>query len=77
VKTTIAARNTVRAPKRSAIQPLRGMNTASDSRYEVSASLSAIGSSPRSRAIAGSDVAITVESMFSMKRATATMRVTK
>ena len=32
VKTTIAARNTVRAPKRSATQPLKGMNTASDSR---------------------------------------------
>jgi hypothetical protein len=28
-------------------------------------------------AIAGNDVAITVESMVSMKRATATMRVTK
>ena len=32
VKTTIAARNTVRAPKRSAIQPLNGIKTASDSR---------------------------------------------
>ena len=29
VKTTMAARNTVRVPKRSAIQPLAGMNTAS------------------------------------------------
>ena len=32
VKTTIAARNTVRAPNRSAAQPLKGMNTANDSR---------------------------------------------
>ena len=32
VKTTIAALNTVRAPKRSAAQPLKGMNTANDSR---------------------------------------------
>ena len=32
VNTTIAARKTVRAPKRSAIQPLNGMNTASDRR---------------------------------------------
>ena len=32
MNTTIAARNTVRAPNRSAVQPLAGMNTASDSR---------------------------------------------
>ena len=32
VKMTMAARNTVRAPKRSAAQPLTGMNTASDKR---------------------------------------------
>ena len=32
MNTTMAARNTVRAPKRSAIQPLKGMNTASDKR---------------------------------------------
>ena len=31
-KIAIAARNTVRAPKRSAVQPLAGMNTASESR---------------------------------------------
>ena len=31
-KTMIAALNTVRAPKRSAAQPLNGMNTANDSR---------------------------------------------
>ncbi len=30
--TTMAARNTVRAPKRSAVQPLIGRNTASESR---------------------------------------------
>ena len=32
VNTTIAARKMVRAPKRSASQPLKGMNTASDNR---------------------------------------------
>ena len=32
VNTAIAARNTVRVPKRSATQPLAGMNTASLSR---------------------------------------------
>src|SRR6185437_14240266 len=52
------------------VQPLAGMNTASDKRYEVTASLSASGLVPMSVAIAGSDVAITVESMFSMNRAT-------
>ncbi len=31
-KTPIAVRNTLRAPNRSAVQPLAGMNTASDSR---------------------------------------------
>ena len=31
-KVAMAARNTVRAPKRSAVQPLAGMNTASESR---------------------------------------------
>ena len=30
--TAMAARNTVRAPNRSAVQPLNGMNTASESR---------------------------------------------
>ena len=39
----------------------------------MTASLSASGSVPRARAIAGSEVAITVESMFSMNSATATM----
>ncbi len=63
----------MRAPKRSAVQPLAGMNTASDSRYEVMASFSVSGLVPMSAAIAGSDVAITVESMFSMNRAVATM----
>ena len=77
VNTTMAARNTVRAPNRSAIQPLKGINTASESKYEVSASFSAIGSWCRSAAMAGKEVAITVESIVSMKSATATMRVTK
>ena len=44
VNTTIALQNTVRAPKRSATQPEAGMNTASVSMYEVSASLRTIGS---------------------------------
>src|SRR6185369_6348394 len=70
-------RNTVRAPKRSAVQPLAGMNTASESRYDVTASLSASGLAPMSAAIAGSDVAMIVESMFSMNSATAMMRGTR
>src|ERR1700687_308308 len=74
VKMTIATRNTVRAPKRSAIQPEIGIKTASVNKYEVSASLSAIGSSRRSIAIAGSAVEINVESSFSMKSAQATIR---
>ncbi len=73
----MAARNTVRAPNRSAVQPLIGMNTASDSRYEVTASLSVSGLVPMSAAIAGSEVAITVESMLSMNSATATIRGTR
>src|SRR5689334_25025173 len=71
--TTIAAANTLRDPKRSATQPLIGMNTARLTRYDVSASLSASGFSPMSAAIAGSDVVITVESMFSMNSAQATI----
>src|SRR5882724_3143007 len=73
MKTAIAIENTARAPKRSAVQPLAGMNTASDSRYEVIASFNVSGLVPISAAIAGSEVAITVESMFSMNRAVATM----
>src|SRR3979409_1594603 len=73
MKTAMAIENTMRAPKRSAVQPLAGMNTASDSRYEVIASFRVSGLVPISAAIAGSEVAITVESMFSMKRAVATM----
>ncbi len=46
---------------------------ASASRYDVTASFNASGLVPSARAIAGSDVAITVESMFSMNNATATM----
>jgi hypothetical protein len=42
----------------------------------VTASLSASGLVPISAAIAGSEVAMTVESMFSMNRATATIRGT-
>src|SRR5437762_13110933 len=49
------------------------MKIASPTRYEVSANFSASGFSPMSAAIAGSDVGITVESMFSMNSAQATM----
>src|SRR3954469_14850557 len=73
MNTAMAIENTARAPNRSAVQPLAGMNTASDSRYEVIASFRVSGLVPISAAIAGSDVAITVESMFSMNRAVATM----
>ncbi len=73
MKTATARLNTMRAPKRSAVQPLAGMNTASDNRYEVMASFNVSGLVPISAAIAGSEVAITVESMFSMNRAVATM----
>ncbi len=73
MNTATAPENTRRAPKRSAVQPLAGMNTASDNRYEVMASFSVSGLVPISAAIAGSDVAITVESMFSMNRAVATI----
>src|SRR6516225_2813011 len=70
----MATVNTVRDPYRSATQPLIGMKTARLTRYEVSASLSASGLSPISAAIAGNDVVMTVESMFSMNSAHATMR---
>ena len=73
MKTTIAARKTLRAPNLSAAQPDSGMKTASARRYDVSASLSATGSSLKSTAIAGSAVANTVPSKFSMNKAVATM----
>src|SRR6266704_4857540 len=73
MKTAMAIENTMRAPNRSAVQPLAGMNTASESRYDVMASFSVSGLVPISVAIAGSEVAMTVESMFSMNRAVATM----
>src|SRR6266852_5532728 len=73
MKTATARLKTRRAPKRSAVQPLAGMNTASDNRYEVMASFSVSGLAPISAAIAGSEVAMTVESVFSMNRAVATM----
>src|SRR4051812_5411081 len=73
MNTAMAIENTARAPNRSAVQPLAGINTASDSRYDVIASFSVSGLVPMSAAIAGSEVAITVESMFSMNSAVATM----
>ncbi len=47
------------------------MKIASETRYAVNASFSAIGLVPKSAAMAGSEVEMTVESMFSMNRATA------
>ena len=70
----MAATNVARAPNRSATQPLTGTNTASASKYVVSASFSAIGSVARSSAIAGSDVVSTVESRFSMNSPQATIK---
>ena len=61
------------APNRSDIQPLTGMKIASATRYEVTASFSATGDVPMSAAIAGSEVAMTVESICSMNSATARM----
>src|SRR5450830_2121819 len=73
MKVIIAERKIVRAPTLSAIQPEIGMNTPRLTTYEVSASFKVIGSCPRSRASAGSEVAMTVTSMFSMNRAQPTM----
>src|SRR6476469_1380861 len=52
------------------------MKIAKLTRYEVRASFSTIGSSFRLAAMLGSAVAITVESVFSMKSAVATVRGT-
>src|SRR5947199_7073535 len=73
MNTAMAIENTIRAPNRSAVQPLAGMNTASDNRYEVMASFRVSGLVPISAAIAGSEVAMTVESIFSMNSAVATI----
>src|ERR1700721_3801920 len=73
MNTAMAIENTMRGPKRSAVQPLAGMKTASASKYEVMASFRVSGLVPISAAMAGSEVAMTVESMFSMNRAVATM----
>ena len=73
VNTRIAARNTVRAPKRSAIHPLMGMNTARLSRYDVRATFIRTGSSPNARAMVGNAVEITVLSRFCMNSAQATI----
>ena len=72
VNVAIAHMNTRRAPKRSATQPLAGMNTVSATRYAVIALLRCTGSTPRSRAMDGSAVATIVPSMFCMKSALAT-----
>src|SRR3954452_14628100 len=72
-KISTAAQNTRRDPKRSAIQPLTGMNTARLSRYAVITRLSRSGVSPRLFAIAGIATAIIVESSPSMKKAQPTI----
>ena len=71
-KMAIAHMNTRRVPKWSAAQPLTGMNTVSASRYADTPTDRCAGAVPKSRAIAGSEVAITVASRFSMKNAAAT-----
>ncbi len=73
VNTAMAPPNTCRAPKRSAIQPLAGMNMDRLTRYEVSATFMWTGSAPNARAIAGSAVETTVPSRFCMNRAQATI----
>ena len=72
VNTAIALPNTVRRPKRSAAQPLIGMNTASVSRYAVMPRLMSAGCTLNERAICGSAVAMMVPSRFSMKKVAAT-----
>src|ERR1700761_1910968 len=72
-KTPIAARKIVREPNRSAIHPETGMKTARLTRYDVRASFMARGLSPSEVPIIGSEVAMTVESICSMKSAQATM----
>src|SRR3954454_20481569 len=72
-KISTAAQNTRRAPNRSAIQPLTGMNTAKLSRYAVITRLSRSGVSPRLFAIAGIATAIIVESSPSIKKAQPTI----
>ena len=71
----IAAANTPRAPKRSTIQPLTGMNTATVSIYAVTPMFKPTGSVPKDHAICGSAVTMTVLPRFSMKNAAATRAV--
>ena len=72
----MALANTRLVPKRSAIQPLTGMNTASVSMYTVMPMFKSIGLAPKERAICGIAVAMTVPSRFSMKNAPATNKAT-
>lgn len=72
VNVAMAHMKTRRAPKRSATQPLAGMNTVSATRYAVIALDRCTGSTFRSRAIDGMAVATIVPSMFCMKSALAT-----
>src|SRR3954468_1306478 len=69
VKNTIAAQNTCRAPKRSAIQPLIGMKMARLIKYEVIAALICGGDTPKLVAICGREVEMIDESSPSMKNA--------
>jgi hypothetical protein len=69
----MAIRNIRFAPNLSAKYPLAGMNMASASRYEVSATLMLRGETLKLRAMVGRAVAKTVESSCSMNSALAMM----
>ena len=77
VKTAIATRNTRRGPKRSAIQPLAGINAAAPSRYTVTAPVSASGVTPRLTAMLGSEVLRMAPSSSIMNSAAATINATR
>ena len=70
----MAIRKTVLAPKRSDTQDDMGKNTVRLKRYVVKANFKATGFVPKSAAMAGKEVAITVPSMFSMNKAEATTK---
>src|SRR6185437_6082619 len=73
---TTAASMTRRLPKRWVSQPLSGTNTATDSRYDVTAIPMDDADACRLRAMAGAAVAIIVASRFSMNSAAATSNAT-
>ena len=69
--------NTVRAPARSATQPLTGINTATVSRYAVMPMFIATAVTWKLRPICGSAVAMIVPSNSSMKNAEAISTVSR